>query len=78
MHSSSRQGGHELEVRCLGAAAAEGSEHGPSTGCGLVLELEVLAAVGRFTAAGSAFVDPSVERNVGATSEVDNRRGPVG
>ena len=73
VHSSSRQGGHELEVRGLGATTAEGSKHCPSTSSGLVLELEVLAAVGCFTAARPTFMHPSVERNVGSAGKVDNR-----
>ena len=74
---SGRQRGHELEVGGLRSATAERLEHGPSTRSGLVLELEVLTAVGRFAAARATFVDPSMERHVCTPCEVDGRRGPV-
>ena len=70
--------GHELRVGGLGTATAEGLEHGPSPSGGLVLKLEVLAAVRGLTAARATLVHPSVERNIGASSQVDNRGSPVG
>ena len=73
-----RQGGHELEVAGLGSSTAEGLEDGPAAGGRLVLELQVFTAVRCFTAARTAFVNPSVEGNVGATGEVHHRRRAVG
>ena len=72
------QCGHELEVARLSAPAAESLEHGPGAGCSLVLELKVFTAVRRFAATGPPLVDPCVERNVRAASEVHHRRSPVG
>ena len=65
------EGRHVLEIGRLRPATTEGVEGRPRTCGSLVLELEVLVRIRCLTTTTAAFVDPSVERYVHTTSQID-------